>query len=190
MKSMLCAIGRRGISLLHDGVWKEEGSIFHLPHRQMWFRRLGNQDIDAALQFSERTWYRCKSKKGMEVLKQYCAMGPYDPAYLHLAEALQLMFPDWKSKDHRDLGLMYLRAHAYDLAIECFNLSLEAKRTPLDTWIYKGDALIAQGKQEEARFMWEDCLDRVRSSNSAIAQLCRARLECLPPKGEKANEKD
>jgi hypothetical protein len=178
-KSMFCAIGRRGISILEDGSWKEEGSIFHLAHRQMWFRRIGEAKSDAALQFSKRTWYRSNSKKAFEILKTHCVLGPYEPAYLHLAEALQLMFPDWKSKDHRDLGLMYMRAHAFDHAIECFDLSLDAKRTPLDVWIYKGDALFAQGDMEQAQALWADCLTRVRSQSSAIAQLCRARIAQL-----------
>ena len=178
-KSMLCAIGRSGVSILQGDEWVEEGSIFELPHRQLWFRRIGQSKSDAALQFSNRTWYRCASKKGMEILKTYCVLGPYNPAYLHLAEALQLMFPDWKSKDHRDLGLMYLRAHAFDLAIECFDLSLNSKRTPLDVWIYKGDALRALGLVEEAKAIWEDCLLRVRSQSSALAQLCRARISLL-----------
>ena len=178
-KSMLCAIGRSGVSVLQGDDWVEEGSIFELSHRQLWFRRIGQAKSDAALQFSNRTWYRCSSKKGMEILKTYCIMGPYNPAYLHLAEALQLMFPDWKSKDHRDLGLMYLRAHAFDLAIECFDLSMNSKRTPLDVWIYKGDALKALGLLEDAKAIWEDCLLRVRSQSSALAQLCRARIALL-----------
>jgi len=178
-KSALCAIGRAGISMLKDGEWKEEGSIFHLPHRQMWFRRIGQPKSDAALQFSKRTWYRCTSKKAMEILKQYCSLGGYEPAYLHLAEALQLMFPDWKAKDHRDLGLMYLRAHAFDHAIECFDLAMTEKRTPLDVWIFKGDALQALEREEEAKALWEDCLTRVRSQSSAIAQLCRTRIAQL-----------
>ena len=178
-KSALCAIGRTGISLLKEGEWKEEGSIFHLPHRQMWFRRIGQSTSDAALQFSNRTWYRCSSKKAMEILKQYCSIGPYEKSYLHLAEALQLMFPDWKAKDHRDLGLMYLRAHSFEHAIECFDLAMTEKRTPLDVWIFKGDALKALGKVEEAKNLWEDCLTRVRSQNSAIAQLCRTRIGLL-----------
>ena len=186
-KKMLCAIGRSGISVLQDGDWVEEGSIFHLPHRQMWFRRIGDANSNEALQFSKRTWYKCSPKKGFEVLKEYCALGAFNRAYLHLAEGLQLMFPDWKSKDHRDLGLMYMRAHAYEHAIECFDLALESKRTPLDVWIYKGDALLAQGDAVAAKLLWEDCLTRVRSQASAIAQLCRARLSQLP---ENPNEED
>ena len=187
-KNMLCAIGRSGISVLQGDEWIEEGSIFHLPHRQMWFRRIGDANANEALQFSKRTWYKCSSKKGFEILKEYCALGAFNRAYLHLAEGLQLMFPDWKSKDHRDLGLMYMRSHAYEHAIECFDLSLEAKRTPLDVWIYKGDALLAQGDASGAQMLWEDCLSRVRSQSSAIAQLCRSRLSQLP--SEKSNEED
>ena len=179
-KSMFCAIGRMGIAILEKDEWTEEGSIFQLPHRRMWFRRLGESNSDEALQFSKRTWYKCNSKKGFEILKKYCGLGPFNRAYLHLAEGLQLMFPDWKSKDHRDLGLLYLRAHAYEHAVECFDLALDSKRTPLDVWIYKGDALFAQGNAEAAKYLWEDCLTRVRSQSSAIAQLCRARLTLLP----------
>ena len=80
-----------------------------------------------------------------------------------------------------------MRAHAYEHAIECFDLALESKRTPLDVWIYKGDALLAQGNAVAAKLLWEDCLTRVRSQASAIAQLCRARLSQLP---ENPNEED
>ena len=66
----------------------EEGSIFHLPHRQMWFRRIGDANANEALQFSKRTWYKCSPKKGFEILKEYCALGPFNRAYLHLAEGL------------------------------------------------------------------------------------------------------
>ena len=174
--------------MLHGDEWREEGSIFHLPHRQMWFRRVGDVNANEALQFSKRTWYKCSSKKGFEILKEHCGLGPFNRAYLHLAEGLQLMFPDWKSKDHRDLGLMYMRAHAYEHAIECFNLALEAKRTPLDVWIYKGDALLSKGDAAGAQILWEDCLTRVRSQASAIAQLCRSRLSQFT--SENPNEED
>ena len=59
------------------------------------------------------------------------------------------------------------------------DLAMTEKRTPLDVWIFKGDALNSLGKSQEAKELWEDCLTRVRSQNSAIAQLCRTRIGLL-----------
>ena len=100
------------------------------------------------------------------------------------------MFPDWKAKDHRDLGLMYLRAHSFEHAIECFDLAMTEKRTPLDVWIFKGDALRSLGQVQAAKELWEDCLTRVRSQNSAIAQLCRTRISLLEEESSDDTERD
>lgn len=181
LKKALCAIGKSGVSIYDGTDWLFKGPLEQMSHRQLWFRRVGNPASSASIQLQKRTWYPSRRKDAIELLRTQSTLGEFSPGMKQLGEALELMLQDWdwKAKDYRELGLIYFRAHAFDDAIRAFDLSIASKRTPIDTWIFKGDVLFLLEQYEEARSIWEISLSKVRSQTSAIAQLARSKLAKL-----------
>ena len=192
LKKAICAISASGVSIYDGTEWSFAGPLNQMAHRQLWFRRVGDGVVSEALQLQKRTWYPAKRKEVIGLLRTHSTFGEFSPGMLQLGEAVEHILGDWdwKAKDYRELGLIYFRAHAFDLAIRVFDQSIASKRTPIDCWIFKGDVLFLLERYEEARDIWEISLSKVRSQTSAIAQLARSKLAQLDELSKSLNKEE
>ncbi len=160
------------------GEWTE-WDCAELPVRHMWFRRVGEPTPGPAMQIGGRTWYMANKKSLDDILKTEARLPEDDscPPLKHLARALTARCDKENAKELRDIGLLWLRADEYTLAAKSFSESIQAKRTPIDTWFYLGECSLALGNFASAREAWGLCLEKTRAKTSALAQLCKTRLE-------------
>jgi hypothetical protein len=179
----VCAITSEGSCRwsAETGEWSE-WLCSALPVRHMWFRRVGEPTPGPAMQIGGRTWYMANKKSLDDILKTEARLPDDDscPPLRHLAKALTARTDNEEgenAKELRDIGLLWLRANEYVEAAKTFSNSIQAKRTPIDTWFYLGECSHALGNIVSAREAWTLCLDKTRTKSSALAQLCKTRLE-------------
>ena len=148
-------------------------------HRLMWFRRVGEPTPGPSLQFANRTWHMATKVDIDVILKSVAELSTSDlqPAFAVLAAGIIHRGLHNDSKGWRDIGVLWMRAHRYQEAIDAFEMSLDEKRTPIDVWFYLGESHYALGQLPEAKKSWENCLQKTRTTTSALAHLCQSRMD-------------
>ncbi|MEL6342039.1 MAG: HEAT repeat domain-containing protein [Myxococcota bacterium] len=176
-----------GSALVRDdeGQWSVQADVLSSDVRRMYIRKVGEPEAGPAFQHMSRTWYMAGLNRVKELLEQEAGLRTVDWATLPGAEidpTLQAVVAvirpmlDDAAGPWRDLALLQASGGDLDGAIATLEQSLEAKRTPADTWFYLGEALAAKGKPAAAKAMWETCLEKARSKKADYVRLAHARL--------------
>ena len=145
----------------------------------MWFRRVGEPTPGPSLQFADRTWHMA-TKVDLEVILKSAAelsTSECQPAYEMLASGVIRRGLHDNAKGWRDIGVLWMKAHKYQQAVDAFEMSIDGKRTPIDAWFYLGESHYALGQLDEAKTSWENCLQKTRTTTSALAHLCKSRMD-------------
>ena len=167
-----------GIWTEDEPEWKEyDDQEGH--QRLMWFRRVGEPAPGPSLQFANRTWYMATKVDIEAILKSSAELSSSElqSAYGLLAQGIIDRGLHDNSKGWRDIGLLWMRAQRYQKAVGALQRSIDGKRTPIDVWFYLGESYFALKEMPKAKQAWENCLQKTRTTTSALAHLCKSRMD-------------
>ena len=130
-----------------------------------------------------RTWYMARTADLEGVFQKEAVLcdGPPELAYGYLADMTALRGDFDNAKGLRDMGLLLLRAHRIEMALDTLRKAIHAKRPPNDAWYYLGECALRAGDRVAAQEAWETCLQKCRSKKSALAERCTQRMDEIFP---------
>jgi hypothetical protein len=162
-----------------DDIWLPYIDFENAPKRRMWFRRVGQPAPGPAIQVGFRTYYMAPQASAHNLMESEAIFEPGTAmeGYKVLAAVLEKKLDTDVAKILRNLGLIWMRAHQFESAMDTFERAIAGKRTPIDTYFYLAECACGLGDMTRAKASWEACLGKTRSPTSAMAQLCRERLD-------------
>ncbi len=187
---VIWAVSESGVVEATEDGWRLIAEGAPSPLRRMFIRRAGEPEPGPALQLLGRTFYRAGEADLLETVDQGCRAdalrGDDLPAEDTVREedriAAAALVPELVEGGPalRARGILLARAGRRAEAAEALEQATQAKRAPADTWFLYGELLLALGRGDEARPLWETFLKKEKRKRAPHVEAAAARLEGIP----------
>jgi len=173
----VAVIGADSVMLQSKGKWQMWRSFGDQSIRQLLFRRISNPAPGPALQVGDRTWYLASADETDSLLQAELDLEGERCKSLEVLADLLVPKSAECTKMSRNLALLYLRAGSIKKADKSVQRSIDLKRPPRDIYFIKAELKRITGDSEGAETLYQQCISNTRSEKSALAILCKKRLQ-------------
>ena len=168
---------------IREGNWEDWTEYPSLLKRRMWFRPIGATIRGPAIQIDKRTFYPIPTEAINILLEEESKLpqGNKEPFWGFLAEVLSLRLDITTCKQWLQIGLLHMRAHRWDAALNSLEIATEYKNVLPDIFYWRGICLLQQKLFDAAQDAFTTCLQKTKEG-SPLFQLCHNELSIIKSK--------
>ena len=164
-----------------EGQWFEVEAIENQVHRKLYFRGIGKEGLQEAIQMGLDTWVKADNLQIEALIKQEAMLDVAGDDFIQtLADYLQSQIQEGdKSKYWHVVAMFNLRTQNWSMLQHACEQALLVKKPSNDIYYFQAKYHLAMGNKKAAAAALETCIASCRSIKSTLAKLCLSLQETL-----------